>query len=77
MTQDEVLTVGEVALQLKCSITTVYALIEDGQLKAFRLKGKKGAYRIRCSAMENYIAESEEKEGRHWDEHNRQLEEGH
>lgn len=49
---DEVLTVEEVAERLRVSAQTVRKLIEDGELRAFRVKNQ---WRIRKEDLDRYI----------------------
>jgi excisionase family DNA binding protein len=49
---DAVLTVEEVAAQLRVSPQTVRKLIEDGDLKAFKVRGQ---WRVKQSDLDDYI----------------------
>lgn len=51
----ELMTVNEVAARLDMSIWTVYRMIEDGKIKAFR-PGKR-TFRISKRDFEEYIQE--------------------
>jgi len=66
---DEVYTATEVAELLKCSLTTVYQLVADGQLKSFRLGGKLGQYRIRRFSIDEYIANKEKLDAEFWEQY--------
>lgn len=48
------LTTLDVARELNASTETVRALIASGDLKAYRLRGSSGPYRIRPSALDEY-----------------------
>ncbi|MBN8883345.1 MAG: helix-turn-helix domain-containing protein [Salana multivorans] len=57
---DELLTVAEVAAELRQSAYTVRLVIRRGDLKAIRVgRSKRGEYRIRRSAFDTYLAERE------------------
>ncbi|MBR3041291.1 MAG: helix-turn-helix domain-containing protein [Eubacterium sp.] len=51
----EILSVSEVASILRSGKTLVYNLLETGELKGFRIKGKTGNYRISRAALNEYI----------------------
>jgi excisionase family DNA binding protein len=53
------LTVRVTADELDCSDQTVRLLIRSGDLKAFRLRGTAGPWRIRREALEEYRARQE------------------
>ncbi len=59
MTADEILTVEDVADRLKVKPYTIKAWLRSGRLRGFRLGGPKSEWRIRSSALEQYIAEQE------------------
>ena len=59
MTADEILTVDEVAERLKVRPPTVKGWLREGRLRGFRLGGPKSEWRIRLSALEQYIADQE------------------
>ena len=46
--------IGEASEALSCSPKTIYRLINDGSLQAFRLRDK-GSLRIRASEIERFI----------------------
>ena len=48
-------TVKEVANQLNVALTTVYALINAGQLKCYRIGNGRGVIRISESSLEEYL----------------------
>ena len=50
----EILNVSEVASILRCGKNMVYALLESGELKGFRIN-KRGNYRISRAAVNEYI----------------------
>ena len=54
MAQDDLLTVGEVARQLRVDVTTVRRWISNGSLHAIRLPavGKRHVYRIKQSTLD-------------------------
>lgn len=56
--EDRLMTVAEVAEVMRVSNMTVYRLIKDGQLSAFRV-GKN--YRVRQSDVDRYLTEREVK----------------
>lgn len=55
---DFVLNTAEVADRLRVSQATVRSLIDSGALAGFRLRGDRGDYRVRTSALEAYLAAS-------------------
>ncbi len=55
--QEPMLTVAEIAAQLRVSKWTVYRLIEDGALKAIRVGRGKGSIRVFESAYKDYVAQ--------------------
>ena len=59
---DEVLVVKDVARILKVNVPLVYDLINLRLLKAFRLKGGKGDYRITMIALQEFIKRQEDEE---------------
>ncbi len=52
MAASDVLTVDEVAAELRVSAQTVRKLIEEGQLRAFKVRGQ---WRIRRADLDRYI----------------------
>lgn len=50
----EILNVSEVASILRCGKNMVYALLESGELKGFRIN-ERGNYRISRAAVNEYI----------------------
>lgn len=50
----EILSVSEVASILRCGKNMVYALLDLGELKGFRIN-EKGNYRIARAAVNEYI----------------------
>lgn len=54
-TEDEILTLDEVAIYLKAGKRTVYRLAQEGKIPAFKLGG---TWRFRRSDLEQWIAES-------------------
>ena len=54
MAQEDLLTVGEVARQLRVDVTTVRRWISNGSLHAIRLPaaGKRHVYRIKRSTLD-------------------------
>ena len=53
-----VYTLEEVAKMLRVSIPTVRRLIEDGELKAFKVRGQ---WRIRREDYEEYVQQSQQR----------------
>jgi len=53
------LTVGDAASDLHCSGQTVRLLIKSGDLRAFKLRGDRGPWRIRRDALDEYRANQE------------------
>jgi excisionase family DNA binding protein len=53
---DDVLTVGEAAVLLRCSRQHVYGLIERGELRAHRI-GEDGPLRVTLSALRRVVQE--------------------
>lgn len=51
----DVLTVEEVAKELRVSAQTVRKIIEDGELKAFRVRGQ---WRIKREDLDRYIEQN-------------------
>ena len=51
----QVLTVREVGNALNVTHQTVYKLIENGNLKAFRLRGDSGPFRVYKESLDEYI----------------------
>jgi excisionase family DNA binding protein len=54
-TEDEILTLDEVAAYLKAGKRTVYRLAQNGEIPAFKLGG---TWRFRRSELDSWIAES-------------------
>ena len=46
-------TIAEIAVILNCSARSIYRLIEDGQLQAFRLNRD---YRVKPQELERFMA---------------------
>lgn len=55
MADSDVLTVEEVAKELRVSAQTVRKIIEDGELKAFRVRGQ---WRIKREDLDRYIEQN-------------------
>lgn len=53
MTNDEVLTIKEVAATLKMAEKTVYSMAQNGELPAFKVRGQ---WRIRRVDFEQWMA---------------------
>ena len=60
--EDEVYAVKEIATILKVSTATVYDVIDDKRLRAFRVNRTKGAYRITRQALLDFIKGQEDVE---------------
>ncbi|CAK7008098.1 helix-turn-helix domain-containing protein [Saezia sanguinis] len=58
-TDDEIMTLDEVTLYLKAGKRTVYRLIQEGKIPAFKLGG---TWRFRRLDLECWIAESTNKQ---------------
>jgi excisionase family DNA binding protein len=58
LTLPRVLTVNEAAATLRCSRATLYALIRQNELPAFRM-GPRGSLRLRVDAVERWMEEQE------------------
>jgi excisionase family DNA binding protein len=54
MTEDQVLTIKEVAEILKLAEKTVYSMAQDGELPAFKVRGQ---WRIRKVDFDHWMAE--------------------
>src|SRR5690348_5082414 len=52
--ETDIMTVGEVADYLNCHYSTIYRLLRNGALPAFRIGG---AWRFRRAAIESWIKE--------------------
>lgn len=52
MTNDEVLTIKEVAALLKLAEKTVYSMAQQGEIPAFKVRGQ---WRIRRSELDRWI----------------------
>lgn len=61
-TEDEILTLDEVATYLKAGKRTVYRLAQEGKIPAFKLGG---TWRFRRSDLEHWIAERTNKASGH------------
>lgn len=60
------LTVREAAAELSTSPYTVRALIRARELRAFKLRGDTGAWRIRPEALDEYRANQEARRADPW-----------
>lgn len=49
------LTVKELAEQLRISVATAYVLLKQGRIASFRIGGRRGAIRVRPSDLEAYL----------------------
>lgn len=57
----EYFTVKEVAVKLKLKPLTIYRMIENGHLKAFRTRGDRGSYRITQEQIDECVQNMEKK----------------
>jgi excisionase family DNA binding protein len=51
----QMLTIKDVAAQLKIGVRTAYRLIEEGQIPAKRVGTGRGTIRVRPTALEAYL----------------------
>ncbi len=55
MNADEFLTVDDVAVRMKVSIYTVKSWLRANRLRGYRLSGPKSEWRVRASALEEFV----------------------
>lgn len=49
------MTIREVAGKLRCSLSTVYELVEGGSLEAFRIGPNRGTIRVTEEQLKTYL----------------------
>ena len=49
------MTIREVAEKLRCSLSTVYELVEGGSLEAFRIGPNRGTIRVTEEQLKTYL----------------------
>jgi excisionase family DNA binding protein len=59
MTEEQLLTVPDVAKRLRVSEWTVRDWLRDGKIRGFRIGGRKTGWRVRASEIERFLSEAE------------------
>ncbi len=59
MTEEQLLTVPDVAKRLRVSEWTVRDWLRDGKIRGFRIGGRKTGWRVRASEIERFLSDAE------------------